>query len=83
MQEQVVIASQEFFDNIQVLSDFVRNLQDKENNDNDLLSVDEACNISKMGKTKIYSMVNSGQIEHKRFGNSIRILKSSLLQVAS
>jgi excisionase family DNA binding protein len=80
MNSQLVIAAPNFFENIQVLSDFVRKIKDQDQNKDDLVGVVEASKISKIGKTKIYEMVNNGLIEHKRFGNSIRIIKSSLIK---
>ena len=79
MQEQVVIASQDFFDNIQVLSDFVRNFKDNNSSEDEFLTVDETAEILKMGKTKIYSLIHSQKIRHKRVGNRIRVYKKDLV----
>jgi excisionase family DNA binding protein len=48
----------------------------------DLLTVREACTYLRISRNVVYSLVASGELDSRRFGRSIRILKSSFQPMA-
>lgn len=40
--------------------------------DDELITVPEACKILKLGKTKVYELINEGSLECVRFGRAVR-----------
>jgi len=47
---------------------------------NEFISISQASDMTGMSEQKLYQMVNNGEIEFRRFGKSIRIVKNSLLK---
>ncbi|RYC33880.1 DNA-binding protein [Lichenibacterium minor] len=43
------------------------------------LSVDEACHVAGIGKTRMYELLRSGSVPARRIGRRIIILRSDLL----
>ena len=44
------------------------------------LSVNEACAIAGIGKTKLYEAINTGQLEARKYGKRTLILRDDLLR---
>ena len=43
------------------------------------MSVDEACHVAGIGKTRMYELLRSGSVPARRIGRRIIILRSDLL----
>lgn len=49
------------------------------NNYDDILNVDEVCEILHLGKNKVYELLNKGDIKSRRIGRKFLIPKVSLI----
>ncbi len=43
-----------------------------------LLRVQEACDYARVGRTKLYNLINNGAIEAVKIGTATRIVRASL-----
>jgi excisionase family DNA binding protein len=46
--------------------------------DNDTLTVDEAAEVLRVGRTQLYDAIGRGEVPHRRVGRSIRLSRSAL-----